>query len=333
GAILTLSGAGRFSAWDPQTLRDHDRLGDGFPQLVTALAFTPDGKRLLTAGRGEFPPDEPELRVWDAAQGVPLKTLQGRDHSIHAVAFSPDGATLAATQTRYLDNASPGVVGLWDVRTGQRRLTLQDHRSAIFALAYSPDGALLASAGGNPLSSSTPGEVRLWHARTGKAVRAWTDLEGAAASVAFSADGKRLVVATASLGQRRAAIRVLDVESGRVLASWAEDTGQVMGVAFDRDGKTVLGVIGDLAQQNKPGLLKLGDAATGKVVTALPAHRAMPSGLAMSPDGKTAATCGFDGAVLLWDLETRKSRAFATSDHPVASVQFSPDGQLLAAAG
>ena len=53
----------------------------------------------------------------------------------------------------------------------------------------------------------------------------------------------------------------------------------------------------------------------------------MIEGVAFSPDSRQAATCGQDGAVLLWDVETgRQIRSFPGHVGSFLSVAFSPDG-------
>jgi eukaryotic-like serine/threonine-protein kinase len=326
--VVTASGAGEVRRWEPEKLRDHDLLGDGALQVVRALAFTPDGSRLLTAGPGEFPPDQPELTVWDPARGRRLRTIQGRKTSIVDVSFSPDGKTLATAHTAYLAHGLPGEVRLWDAATGAARATLRGHRHAVFAVAFSPDGGHLASAGGDPSASSATGQVLLWDS-SGRLVRAFPEQEGAVVAAAFSPDGKRLATAAATLSRRGARVQVWDVPSGRARAGWEEESGQVFRLAFTHGGKALLGVTGDLTRQKAPGSLRVWDAK-GKLLDTLPAHGALAAALGVSADGKQVATGGFDGKVKLWDLSARTSRTLGALKHPVYSLAFSPDGTALA---
>jgi WD40 repeat protein len=60
------------------------------------------------------------VRLWDAATGAALHTLEGHGSSVNAVAFSPDGKTVAS-------GSADHTVRLWDAATGAALLTLEGH--------------------------------------------------------------------------------------------------------------------------------------------------------------------------------------------------------------
>ncbi|MFO7566389.1 MAG: hypothetical protein R6X02_27350, partial [Enhygromyxa sp.] len=78
------------------------------------------------------------VRVWDAHDGTLVSTLQGHEHGVSGVAWSPDGTRLASSSW---DNT----VRVWDAHDGTLVSTLQGHEHGVSGVAWSPDGTRLAS--------------------------------------------------------------------------------------------------------------------------------------------------------------------------------------------
>src|SRR5207302_11194331 len=128
--------------WEKRTLRAHQ-------DYVWVAAFSPDGRRLLTAGGDQT------ARVWEAESGKLLVTLAGHHLSIASASFSPDGTKVVLTymgirRLKYTSgkvrNYSDRVARLWDAATGRELVVLRGHQSRVVSAAFSPDGKQIVTA-------------------------------------------------------------------------------------------------------------------------------------------------------------------------------------------
>lgn len=234
----------------------------GHTSAVNAVAFSPDGKHLATAGgalwrRGRQEAHDPgEVIVWRWERGGEAKV-------VHTLRGFPNGC---------------------------------------FSLAWSPDGRTLATGGGEPpglLVEPTPGAakdaVKLWDASTGKELRAFPcDPRHHVNALAWSADGKHL----AHTGLDGTRVRVLDPATGAERARLEAPTAAL---AFSPDGG-LLAAAGAGGKGNAEGLVELWDAATWRKVPSAVGHAGQINGLAFGPEGKTLVTGSMDGVLNLWDV-------------------------------
>ncbi|GAA3068832.1 hypothetical protein GCM10020254_10730 [Streptomyces goshikiensis] len=194
------------------------RLG-GHSGPVNAVAFGPGtggpANGLLATGGSD---GRVLLRRVANRRTVGAFTVTGR---VRAVAFSPDGRTLAAAST-------DGPVHLWDIAGRRSPAVFPARTSGARALAFAPDGGTLAVAGAD-------GSVQLWS--TGgdhAALASLTGHTGRVNALAYSPDGGTLVSAGADQ-----TVRLWDPAGGRQLLVLEGHTGEVLGAAFAPDGKTV----------------------------------------------------------------------------------------------
>jgi ferric-dicitrate binding protein FerR (iron transport regulator) len=108
---------------------------------VRALAFSPDGRLLASAGR------EGTARVWEVNEGEPALHLTEHGRDVRWVAFSRDGTLLATA-------GGDGTARVWQTSDGQEYAIYRTKHPAARAL-FSPDGATLATCGADKF-------IRLW---------------------------------------------------------------------------------------------------------------------------------------------------------------------------
>jgi WD40 repeat protein len=255
---------------------------------VHALAFTPDGRTLVTGD------SDAEVRLWDVtdphrprARGDPLR---GPDGAVRRLAVSPDGTELAAA------GEGPGTFR-WDITdpaAPRPRALLPAPAPATVAVAYDPRAARLAVGDGL-------GNVQLWDvpgARTGSSGSARPGpvlpVDGRPVrGLAFDPGGRYLAAGTE--GGR---LRVWDLAGPtgprKVPVAAATADSWVNTTAFSPDGRFLLAGSSDLR-------LRVWSTATWAPVAVLP-HPAAVTGAAVLADGVTVVSAAADGGVRWWDL-------------------------------
>jgi WD40 repeat protein len=277
--------------------------------------------------------------------------------SVSALAFAPDGRTLAAA-------SDDGLVTLWDVSSRRRRGGLRTRRRMDrfrYSLALAPDGRALAR--GNPdgtldlwsldrpdepqtlgcgtdpvgsvsyapdgatMATVCDGVVKLWDATTGRLRATLTRPgDGRAQGVAFAPDGRTLAAGDTAHG-----VTLWDVPGLRVRATLPRQTGHVHLVAFAPDGAMLAAASGAGGQD---GGITLWDVRIGQPRAALPGRGSVVLAMAFAPDGGVLASGWTDGAVQLWDLTSGRERSSpGWHGGSVTALAFAPGGSMLVSAG
>lgn len=251
-------------------------------------------------------------------QTLKARPLPGSEkwHAVAAMAYSPDGKTLAA-------GSWMATVKLLDLTTGKELPAPARHKDSVCAVAFSPDGKLLASAGGNEFKPArngykTTGQVKLWDlaARTERELAGHTNKVLAAV---FAPNSKTL--ATGSADQT---LRLWDVATGKERAVLKGHAEAIWSVAYSADGKIV-------ASASFDRTVRLWDANTGKEAGILKGHDEEVMAVAIAPDGQTLATGSADWTIRLWNLPTKTARAVLNGHGgTVYCLRFLADGRTLA---
>ncbi len=248
---------GLIQIWDLATGKFLRQFGDPTNSIfpLRSLAFTPDGKKLISGGGGNR-----LVYLWDPATGKELRRFAGHAEYVRCMVLSPDGRTIAS--------ASADEIRLWETNTGKMIRRLAGQKEPIRALAFSPDGKWLASGSEN-------GPVCLWEIATGKVCRRFPEDSKKRwrpnRSLAFSPDGKIL-----ANGYSDHTLFLWDVATGaklREIAGTGSETyqgwndGGIQCVVFSPDGRRLA-----FGQDNRLALL---DVQSGEEVLPLPSHRVL----------------------------------------------------------
>jgi WD40 repeat protein/serine/threonine protein kinase len=316
------------------------------PKSGDRAVFAPDGKRLATANWGPYDSGSQAVILWDVDSGQKLSVLENmpqvlgmafsRDgnllaigtrqgevslwslgdlsHAIlrpatkdfaRSVSFSPDGRWLAVAMLTQ-------EVEIWDVR--ERRLVehLRGHTSEVTDVAYSPDGTQLAS-------GCLDGTIRLWNPHPPSVQELIPEVGLWLLHPRFSPDSRWLAA-----GLANGDVRIVDPTT----AAWNVRTvltNAGLPMAFSGDAATLLTLATDLKS------LCRWNATSGALLstTALNTTNTQWGISATTANGSHLALAMGD---LIEVFETRTGRCLDHFKHPVPlnSMEFSPDGQLLA---
>jgi RNA polymerase sigma factor (sigma-70 family) len=350
--------------WDVATGKEQTargKHGRGWP-----VAFSPDGKRLLTVSAeppdGKGGPAPPQtLHLWEVASGEEWFSAPVKHGEFVTAAFTGRGVTVAS---RPAARGRPSPLSVWEIDAPEKARQLKVDSRHMPIILFTPDGTGLVCGGF--------GEVpRLWDVATGKPLRQFAGgAQGVLSGAAFSPDGKTL----AAGGEGRC-VQFWDTDTGRERRVVEGHQGAVEFVALAPDGRAVVSAGGDgsaliweratgrpQSRWHKPGVplvnvtlspdgkllagtarlrVWLWEPAGGKERLLGPAD-ALPDRLAFSPDGRRLAMTTSltqvgkeDPRVHVWDVAAGKELWQVPSGHPSYRqvVAWSPDGRLLATAG
>ncbi|MDG3006162.1 c-type cytochrome domain-containing protein [Paludisphaera mucosa] len=278
-----------------------------YPGKVTAVHFTPDGKRLVTAsgiaGLGGV------AAIWNVDDGSLIRSFEGHRDLLYDAELSPDGARIATC-------GYDKIIEIREVATGKLLRTLEGHTGAVYDVAFSPDGLFLVSA-------SADDTCKVWRVEDGVRMDTLPQPLKAESTCLFSPDGRSIVAGGADNNIRvwRFVSRDKPEINPMTIARFAHE-GPIVRLAFSPDGSSLV----SLSEDRTIKAWRTGDYAEIQVWADQPD---VASALAFAPDGSTFDVGRMDGSLATYPAPVAKldapaaeaARSTAVAERAPAPVQ------------
>lgn len=297
--------------WDVRTAQLSGAPLEGAAMPITGLTFSPDDRLLAVASI------DGAVVIWNIMTrklvGMVIEPKSIGMGTTNSVAFSPHGELLITTD-------DSGNIRVWDVtnKREHQKSPLSGHNGAVLGIAFNADGTRLLSAGWDHT-------IRQWDMQDMRALgEPMAGHNGVVKSAAFSPDG--LTIASASAD---GSVRLWGTAQNPPLSTtFTGHTSLVEATVHSPDGKLI-------ASGGHDQSIRLWDAANGSLVATLTGHTKAVNALRFRVQDGLLASGSEDGTVLFWDISTHKQVGKLDTGHinGVKSLDFSPDGKMLATGG
>lgn len=277
-----------------RTLRGHS-------DTIYGLAFSPDGKKIVSGARDKT------IKIWDVDSGERIATLVGHGKQVNSVSFSPDGKKIVS-------GGGDSTINIWDSDSGRIIDVLEGHKNAVYSTFFSPDGKKI-------ISGSYDRTIKIWDPDSGRKITTLNGHTGLVLSVSASPDGKKIIS-----GSNDKTIRIWDFISGEKLVTFNEGNSEINSVSFSMDGKRIVSGSWD-------SIVQIWDAQTGKLLHSLEGHTGSICFCVFTAQDHLLATLSIDGTVRLWNTKSWQTIAILSEqsvDNVLTKMAAHPTKPILA---
>jgi WD40 repeat protein len=293
--------------------------------VMMALAFSPDGQYLATAGIDSV------AKIWEVKTGLQVCDV-GHEDIIVAVAFSPDGQCFATA-------SEDGTAQIWQAKSG-RRVACLPHRESVCYVGFIQNGLYLVTLTGSrifPAGDYASSSVTAWEVSTGKKVSQIVNRAGVE-MISSGARGKYFALADKEhrvqllpgtfldhlfSAKTHQTNRIWEFPDSRMV-SCMKGAEPIKEIAVSGDGKYV-------ATLHPGGIVKVWQLPEGLGIANIAQNEEVNS-VKFCPRGKYIITTSDDHTAKVWDVQSAQELAQFMHKDVVNAALFNPRGNLIATA-
>ncbi|MBI4967001.1 MAG: WD40 repeat domain-containing protein [Rhodospirillales bacterium] len=310
-------------------------------QVVTSLAFSPDGRVLATAGHGRS-----NVQLWNLKEGRLIREMKTPYRASELFSFTPDGSSLLTFPVGGKPRAPAVAYGfsLVDIATDRVRDIESPYGTMAEAVALSPKGDVAIAL----YAPWEKGRIAVYDTNSWEIIRQFAPERRIASTIAISPDGIHLAVAKYQGG-----VQIWDYRKGELVREFRVHTDNLASLAFNPNGQLLAtgGTFGtaifdpntkqkiDLIDDD---LVRIWRVEDGKKHTSFifisPPYKSSVRSVNFSPFG-TLLAAGTGGVITMFPVDETNDKqpiSFGPSDgfdYWAGPTGFGADGRYFAAAG
>ena len=281
GTLLAAGGSRRaVMVWDLTTAKSEYYLEPADLGVITGLAFSSNGNRLIAGGNAEF-------WYWDTYAPSSMSHMRPSGFGLTTM-LSTFYLTQASGRAAFADAFGNVVIAEISPDGVPQKITeLGDpEATSSTALAFNADGSVLFSASND--------HIVQWDMETGQQIGSLT-VGGPVIDIALNSDGTAVAVGSDNSETEMSIIQIWDIQTGKLETALGTQKGRITSITFSPDGTLI-------ASGSTEEMIYIWDVKSQKQIAEFKGQTGWGKSLAFSPDSALLASGGNDGVVRLWSI-------------------------------